>query len=273
LQPTRARATVPGMGLLDLALISLGGFLAGLVGALMGLGGGLVAVPFVNLVLGWPMQVAAAAGLVSTLATSATAASRFLCRGGLVQVERGLELALAASLGSLAGGLASGWLRGPLLQLVFAGVLAFAALQIGHAVRHPRPEAPGGDCPAVRPGRRAWALGLSLGAGVLSGLLGIGGGMMYVPILHLLLCVPFKASSATSNFLMGLIVLPALGAHAAHGHVEIGLVGPLAAGVLLGASLGAWLMPKVRTSWLQVVFALLLLGTALQLVRQGVRAW
>jgi len=268
-----AGGTVPAMVLLELLLVCAGGFLAGLVGALMGLGGGLVAVPFVNLVLGLPMQVAASAGLVSTLATSSIAAGRFLRQGGLVEVELGLELALGAALGSLLGGLASGWLAGPLLQLVFAGVLVLAAVQIGREVVWPRTGQEAGDCRRPGPGRRALALGASLGAGVLAGLLGIGGGMMYVPILHLLLCLPFKAASATSNFLMGLIVLPALGAHVAHGHVELGLVGPLAAGVLAGASLGAWLMPRVRARWLQLAFGLLLAATAVQLVRQGVASW
>jgi hypothetical protein len=259
------------MAPVELLFTVLGGLAAGLVGALMGLGGGLIAVPFVNLVLGLPMQVAASAGLVSTLATSAVSASRYLRQGGLVQVDVGLELALGAALGSLGGGLASGWLSGPVLQLVFAGVLVFAGASIARQVVHAA--GPVLDRAAPSPGRRMLAMALGSGSGVLSGLLGIGGGMLYVPILHLVLWLPFKQASATSNFLMGLIVLPALFGHVHHGHVQIDLVAPLAAGVLVGASLGAWLMPRVRNRFLQIAFGVLLLVTAAELVLKAVGAW
>jgi uncharacterized membrane protein YfcA len=245
--------------------------LAGLVGSLMGLGGGLIAVPFLNLLLGVPMHQAAAAGLISTLAVSCGAAGRYLRRGGLIEVNQALELELAAAGGGLAGGYLVGFLGGSLLQVLFAAVLVYSGIQIFRTVfRGDRPADPtlGGGVWRLR-----LAMGLCLLAGVLSGLLGIGGGLVVVPVLHLVLRLPFKNSTATSNFMMGLTAVPALCGYIARGDLDLGLAGPLAAGVLVGASLGAWLMPRIGTRWLKLGFSLVLLGTAIEMARKGISSW
>ena len=256
---------------LDLIAVVAGGLLAGLVGSLMGLGGGLVAVPFLNLVLGVPMHQAAAAGLVSTLAVSCGAAGRYLRQGGLVDVFPALELELAAASGGLAGGFLIGAMGGPSLQILFAAVLTYSAVQIARTAGRSAP----GDGP--RPAREAWrrplALALCVLAGLLAGLLGIGGGLVVVPVLYLVLGLPFKSATATSNFMMGLTAVPALSGFVARGDVQLGLCGPLAAGVLAGATLGAWLMPRLATKWLKRVFALVLVYAAVEMARRGIGGW
>lgn len=255
----------------DLISLAAGGFLAGLVGSLMGLGGGLVAVPFLNLLLGVPMHQAAAAGLVSTLAVSCGAAGRYLRQAGLVDIYLALELELAAAAGGLAGGYLVGFLGGASLQILFACVLTYSGFQILRRARAPGPSgekgAPAGSW------RKPLALGLCLLAGLLAGLLGIGGGLVVVPVLYLVLGLPFKSATATSNFMMGLTAVPALCGFVARGDLQLGLAGPLAAGVLAGATLGAWLMPRLGSRWLKLAFSLLLLVTAAEMARQGTGKW
>jgi hypothetical protein len=255
---------------LELLAVAGGGVAAGLVGSLMGLGGGLIAVPFLNLLLGVPMHQAAAAGLISTLAVSCGAAGRYLRRGGLVDVFQALEIEVAAAAGGLAGGFLVGFMAGSLLQVLFAGVLVYSGLQILRSVARPEATA-GAAAPTPRRRRLTWALCLL--AGVLSGLLGIGGGLVVVPVLYLVLGLPFKSATATSNFMMGLTAVPALSGFIARGQLELGLAGPLAGGVLAGATLGAWLMPRIQTRWLKLGFSLLLLATAVEMARRGVAGW
>lgn len=254
----------------DLLLIATGGLLAGLVGALMGVGGGIVAVPFLNLVVGVPIHSAAAAGLISTLSVSCGAAGRYLRRGSLVDIHTALRLELFAAAGGLFGGIAAGWLRGPVVQLLFAVTLVYACVRI---VRSALPSRKNAAIPGASPARTLIAFSLCLLAGVLSGLLGIGGGIVVVPVLHLVLCLPFKSATATSNFMMGLTAVPALCGFISRGDLDLYLAAPLAAGVLLGASIGARIMPRLKTPVLKMGFALLLALAAFEMARKGVVSW
>jgi uncharacterized membrane protein YfcA len=110
-------------------------------------------------------------------------------------------------------------------------------------------------------------------AGILSGLLGIGGGIVVVPVLHLVLGLPFKSATATSNFMMGLTAVPALCGFVSRGDLDLYLAAPLAAGVLLGASIGARIMPRIKTPVLKMGFALLLAAAAFEMARKGIGSW
>jgi uncharacterized protein len=247
-----------------------GGMLAGFVGSLMGLGGGIVAVPFMNLVVGIPMHYAAAAGLISTLSVSCGAAGRYLRRGGLIDVRLAFQVELFAAAGGLVGGITVGWLAGPVLQILFAATMLYGAL---HMVRTARRGATVDVSGQSTPGgRRILAYGLCFVAGVMSGLLGIGGGIVVVPVLHLVLSLPFKSATATSNFMMGLTAVPALCGYVSRNQLDLSLAGPLAAGVLIGAMLGARLMPHVRTRVLKLIFAIVLLVAAVEMARKGIAA-
>jgi uncharacterized membrane protein YfcA len=255
---------------MDLLLIAAGGLLAGLVGALMGVGGGIVAVPFLNLVAGVPIHSAAAAGLISTLSVSCGAAGRYLRRGGLVDVHTALRLEFFAAVGGLFGGIAVGWLRGPAVQLLFAAALVYACVHIVRSVLGSK-----GDTAAAEASRARTLVTFSLCllAGIMSGLLGIGGGIVVVPALHLVLRLPFKSATATSNFMMGLTAVPALCGFVSRGDLDLYVAAPLAAGVLLGASIGARIMPRVKTPVLKTGFGLLLAVAAFEMARKGIVSW
>jgi uncharacterized membrane protein YfcA len=255
---------------MDLLLIAAGGLLAGLVGALMGVGGGIVAVPFLNLVVGVPIHSAAAAGLISTLSVSCGAAGRYLRQGGLVDIHTALRLELFAAAGGLFGGVAVGWLRGPVVQILFAATLVYACV---HIIRSALRSGEGAAASRASPVRTLVTFSLCFLAGILSGLLGIGGGIVVVPVLHLVLGLPFKSATATSNFMMGLTAVPALCGFVSSGDLDLYLAAPLAAGVLLGASIGARLMPRIKTPFLKMGFALLLALAAFEMARKGIGSW
>ena len=257
--------------LAELWWIWLGGFFAGLLGALVGLGGGIVAVPFVNLVVGASMHCAAAAGLISTLTVSCGAAGRYLRKGGLVPVDLALKVELVTAVGALGGGMAVGYLKGPVLQVLFAVLLLASALRLALG-RESAGEASPPDTPALP--RRIWTVyAMCLTAGFLGGILGVGGGFLIVPALHLVLAMPFKSAAATSNFVMGMTAVPALLGFAHRGQVDLRVGVPLAMGVLVGANLGAFLMPRIQTRALKWTFALLLLVAAGQMIYRGARSW
>ena len=255
---------------MDLLLIASGGLLAGLVGALMGVGGGIVAVPFLNLVMGVPIHSAAAAGLISTLSVSCGAAGRYLRQGGLVDIHTALHLEFFAAAGGLFGGIAVGWLRGPVVQVLFAVTLVYACV---HIVRSALRSGTDPVSSSASRGRLLLTSSLCFVAGILSGLLGIGGGIVVVPVLHLVLGLPFKSATATSNFMMGLTAVPALCGFISRGDLDLYVAAPLAAGVLLGASIGARLMPLIKTPVLKMGFALLLAAAAFEMARKGIGSW
>jgi hypothetical protein len=255
---------------MDLLLIASGGLLAGLVGALMGVGGGIVAVPFLNLVVGVPIHSAAAAGLISTLSVSCGAAGRYLRQGGLVDIHIALRLEFFAAAGGLFGGIAVGWLRGPVVQILFAVTLVYACVHIVRSTLRPGADP---DSSSASRGRVLLTFSLCFIAGILSGLLGIGGGIVVVPVLHLVLGLPFKSATATSNFMMGLTAVPALCGFVSRGDLDLYVAAPLAAGVLLGASIGARIMPRIKTPVLKMGFALLLAAAAFEMARKGIGSW
>jgi len=255
---------------LEILAILAGGMLAGLIGALLGLGGGIVAVPFVNLVMGVPMHVAAGAGLISTLSVSCGAAGRYLRHGDLVDVEQAFRIELFAAAGGLFGGIAVGWLSGPVLQVLFSVTMVYAAVHIIRTAGSKEEKLAPGEVPAAR---RLLAFGACFVAGVMSGFFGIGGGIVIVPVLHLVMSLPFKKATATSNFMMGMTAVPALCGFIARDQLDLTVACPLAAGVLIGATLGARLMPRLRTSLLKSIFALALVAAAFEMARKGISAW
>jgi uncharacterized membrane protein YfcA len=258
------------MAPMDLLLVASGGVVAGLVGALMGVGGGIVAVPFLNLVVGVPIHSAAAAGLISTLSVSCGASGRYLRQGGLVDVHTALRLEFFAAGGGLLGGIAVGWLRGPVVQILFAVTLVYACVHIVRSALQPREGAASAGATGVR---TLVTFCLCFLAGILSGLLGIGGGIVVVPVLHLVLGLPFKSATATSNFMMGLTAVPALCGFVSRGDLDLFLAAPLAAGVLLGSSIGARIMPRIKTPVLKMGFGLLLAAAAFEMARKGIGSW
>ncbi|HSP77717.1 MAG TPA: sulfite exporter TauE/SafE family protein [Myxococcaceae bacterium] len=244
-------------------LLIASGVLAGAMGALLGIGGGVILVP--ALVLGFhvPLEEAVPASLMCVVASSSAAAASYVDRG-LTDIRLGLTLELATVLGAIAGGLVAGLVSPAWVAVVFGLFTLYVATQIlvSHAPREQRLE-------EYVPAHYPLGISGSFVAGGLSALLGVGGGPLKVPLMNQVMGVPFKVASATSNLMIGVTGAASVSAYALRGHVKLGLVAPLVVGVLGGASVGSRLMPRVPTPVLRRLFALVLLLVAAQMFWKG----
>ncbi len=270
------------------ALVALGSLAAGFLGALTGLGGGVVIVPLLVLVFHVDLHYAAGASLVSVIATSSGAAAAYV-REGFTNIRIGMFLELATTLGALAGASLATVLSTSALAVVFGIVLLFSAYFSGR----PRAEAlanasgsKGADPLAARlrldgffpalDGVQAYhvrrvPLGFALMgvAGLISGLLGIGSGAFKVLALDQAMRVPFKVSTTTSNFMIGVTAAASAGIFLRHGYIVPSLAMPVMLGVLTGSLAGAWLLPRVQVPILRIVFGLVVLALALEMIYGG----
>jgi len=261
---------------------------AGLFGSLLGLGGGIIVVPALSLLLGVDIRYAIGASIVSVIATSSGAGAAYL-RDRLVNIRVAMFLELATTLGALGGAFLAGVVGGRLLHLVFAGAVVCTAISMW---RHreasgSRPGAPdrladalalnGSHCgqttaqpEGYRVRRTRLGFALSGFAGIMSGLLGVGGGVIKVPVMSLSMGMPIKVASATSNFMIGVTAAASAGVYFARGDIDPFIAGPTAIGVLCGSLLGARLMRRLESSALRAAFTVVLLVVAFQMLRRGV---
>ncbi len=268
------------------ALVGLGSLAAGFLGALTGLGGGVVIVPLLVLVFQVDLRYAMGASLVSVIATSSGAAASYV-KEGYSNIRIGILLEIATTVGALAGAwlVASGRASKDVIAVVFGLVLLFSAFLSG---RH-RKERPADNRPdplAVRlrldasyptgAGPQPYhvhgvpaGFGLMFVAGVLSGLLGIGSGAMKVLAMDQAMRIPFKVSTTTSNFMIGVTAAASAGIYLREGYIDPGLAMPVMLGVLLGSLLGARVLVVARTKLLRRVFAAVILVLAVQMIYKG----
>jgi uncharacterized membrane protein YfcA len=275
----------PHLNVLELTgVVAAGSLAAGLIGALTGLGGGVVIVPFLTLLLGVDIRYAIGASLVSVIATSSGAAAAYV-REGYTNLRIGMFLEIATTLGAIAGAWVATRVPTRLISVLFGVVLIFSALQsqrhrheaLPPAASHPlarRLRLPGSypaeEGPAAY-GVAAVPLGFSLMglAGVLSGLLGIGSGAVKVLALDQAMRVPFKVSTTTSNFMIGVTAAASAGIYLNRGYIDPGLAMPVMLGVLAGSVLGARLLVVAPTLLLRRVFALVIFALALEMMYSG----
>ncbi len=258
----------------DLGAILLVGGLAGFVGALLGLGGGVFIVPLLTLGLGVPVQEAAATSLVCVLATSASGSLALDARR-LVDLRVVTELEVTMILGAVAGGLLAPRLPAAAIATLFA---AAALVSAGRLLRRALAFTPGTSDPQgpVATGARApvgpLALGLSSLAGVMSGLLGIGGGPLQVPLMTEVMKLPPIVAFATSNVMIGITAAASTSVYLSLGLVRADLVPACALATAFGAFAGGRLAPRLRTRPLLVVFAVVLSYLALRMAWSSWRA-
>jgi uncharacterized membrane protein YfcA len=264
-----------------LVAIGAGGF-----GSLVGIGGGIVMVPLLTVGLGHDIKAAIAASLIGVIATSLSASPRYL-RAGLVDRHLGLLLLVAAALGGLTGGVTAGYLDGNLLALLFGVLLALVALQMLRDVLRParRPaidavdmasgfassylEPSSGQVVAYRARRLVPGTALSFLAGNVSGLLGIGGGVINVPVMNLLMHVPVRVSTTTSTYMLAATAVASSIVYLDAGRIDPLLAAPVALGVILGARLGARVAMRVSQDVLRLAFVAVALVLAVSMVREG----
>lgn len=264
-------------------LIAAGAFLAGLLGALTGLGGGVVIVPLLTLVFGIDFRYAVGASLVSVIATSSGAAVAYV-REGYTNVRLGMLLEVATTIGALFGATLAGWIAPSALAVVFGLVLLGSAWfsaqpRPEHVVESPDPLANrlrlDGTYPSLQ-GEKHYhvqrvplGFGIMAGAGALSGMLGIGSGALKVLAMDQAMCLPFKVSTTTSNFMIGVTAAASAGIYLARGYVDPGLAMPVVLGVLAGATLGARVLATTRSALLRVIFAIVVGVLGVEMIING----
>ncbi len=267
--------------LLFTLLVGIGSAIAGFLGSLTGLGGGVVLVPLLTLVFGVDIHYAMGASLVSVIATSSGAASAFV-REGYSNIRVGMFLEVATTLGALLGAFLTARVSGGGLGMVFGLVLIYSAWlstrrlpenpgpvpedSLGERLRlngsYPGPEGP----LPYHVGHVPGGFALMFGAGTLSGLLGIGSGAMKVVAMDQIMKIPFKVSTTTSNFMIGVTAAASAGIYLKRGYIEPGLAMPVMLGVLAGSMLGAKVLFRSKTQVLRWVFGAVIVFLGLQMI-------
>jgi hypothetical protein len=275
---------------LTLLLIAVLCMSAGAIGALMGIGGGLVIIPLLTLGFGISMQEAIGASLVGVIATSTGAATKYV-KQGLTNIRLALFLEMSTTTGSIAGALVAVYTDQTLLLLLFSILMVYAGYtmlrrtELFFSPEEAKAEAQLVDlsCRYVDPrsscevdyGVKGLKKGLAYSsvAGALSGLLGVGGGLVKVPVMSVCMCVPLKAATATSNFMIGVTALTGAIIFYGHGFLNAYLCAAVALGVFAGAYIGTMLMAKYSSEQMRRAFALLLFVVAFTMALKALGLW
>ena len=260
---------------------------AGLIGALAGVGGGIIVIPALTILFGVDVRLAIGASIVSVIATSSGAAAAYV-RDRMTDMRVGMFLELATTTGAVAGALLAAAVAPSFLLVLLGGVLLLSAaqqvLRLGEEVPPiAEPSALAarlglvGSYPDRRLGRDvAYAaqrvpLGFALMgfAGLVSGLLGIGSGVLKVLAMDGAMRLPMKVSSATSNFMIGVTAAASAGIYLGRGDVDARIAAPVALGVLAGATVGARLLPRLSNGHVRLVFLPVLVVVGLETIARG----
>ncbi len=274
-----------GMSLLFFTFLMLiFGYLAGVVGALTGLGGGVVIIPVLVLLFGIDIHYAMGASVISVIATSSGGAIAYL-RDGYTNLRIGMLLEVAAVIGAGVGALLVAYLSANFIAVIFGLVLIYSAYSVSQRQEnkmcapvsdkwaqtlrlqgiYPAPE---GNM-AYTPQRIPTSFGVMGLAGMVSGLLGIGAGTLKVVAMDQLMHLPYKVSTTTSNFLIGITAAVSAGVYFSHGYIQPAIAFPVMLGVLLGAFSGARLLPKLPVKTLRNFFGIVVFLLALQMIYKG----
>jgi uncharacterized protein len=250
-------------------LMIAGGAAAGVFGSLLGLGGGVLIVPLLTLVFGLELREAVGVSLVSVIMTSSVAAGVYLERH-TADLRLGMRLELFTAIGALIGGSIAFLLSERLLALLFAGLLIYVAVSMLRARTPAAPAGPPGEPETYEVRNMRLGVVGATGAGVLSALLGVGGGIVKVPLMHLGMGVPLRVATATSNLMVGITAAASAVIYVIHGGVDPYVAGPTVIGVFLGASIGSRISHRVDVRVLRFLFVAVLLYTAFEMLMKVV---
>lgn len=276
------------MTILTFTLIILfGAFLAGLLGSLTGLGGGVIIIPMLTLVFHIDIRYAIGASLISVIATSSGAAAAYV-KEGLSNIRVGMFLEIATTIGAVSGAFLAVYAPTTLIAVVFGAILLFSAalsLKQKHEIIL-KPSSSGkfanllklnGSFPNENGELTFYGVTKVLGgffmmmvAGLISGLLGIGSGALKVVAMDHIMKLPFKVSTTTSNFMIGVTAAASAGVYLERGYLDPGLAMPVVLGVLIGAFLGSRILTGSKTKGLRILFATVIIFLAFQMIYKGI---
>lgn len=262
---------------------------AGVIGSLLGLGGGIIVVPVLTLVLGVDIKLAIGASLVSVIATSSGAAVAYV-REKLTNLRVAMFLEIGTTAGAMTGAFVAALIGGRWLFVLFGTLLAYSAVMM----LRPRPvhlaevhdrrrlakalrmdgsyfDAALGKQVEYEVHRPLLGLIAMYGAGIVSGLLGVGSGVLKVPAMDLGMRLPIKVSTGTSNFMIGVTGAASAGVYFSRGGIDPFIAGPVAAGVLVGAVTGSKMLGRIENQTIRRMFVAALLIVSVQMLVKGLR--
>ncbi|HWE04915.1 MAG TPA: sulfite exporter TauE/SafE family protein [Tepidisphaeraceae bacterium] len=278
------------MSPLEFVLLVLGiSVVAGAFGALVGLGGGIIVIPALTLLFHIDIRYAAGASIVSVIATSSGAAAAYV-RERMTNLRVAMLLEIATTSGALSGAFLAGAIGGRWLFIVFGLILVYSAVAMFRKREDAAPDhvPPSWLADRLRLHGRYFdqAVGREINyrvthvplgaalmyvAGVVSGLLGIGSGSLKVPAMDLAMRLPIKVSTATSNFMIGVTAAASAGVYFSRGDIDPFIAAPVAAGVLIGATLGSHLLGRLKGKAIRATFVVVLLFISAQMLWKGIR--
>ena len=271
--------------LLFTIIVLIGAFLAGLLGSLTGLGGGVIIIPLLTLGLGVDIHYAIGASIISVIATSSGSAAAYV-KEGITNIRIGMFLEIATTIGAVGGAVIAIYINANYIAIIFGCILIFSAVMtlkkkidhstLDHTDKWAKFFKLNGSYPdkgiehnyAVKhvPG----GFFMMLFAGTLSGLLGIGSGALKVIAMDNIMRLPFKVSTTTSNFMMGVTAAASAIIYLHRGQIDPGIAMPVCIGVVIGATVGAKLLLKTKTDKLKIVFAVVVTFLAIQMIYKGI---
>jgi len=270
--------------LLFTLIVLTGAFVAGLVGSLTGLGGGVVIIPLLTLLLKVDIHYAIGASIISVIATSSGAAATYV-KEGITNVRIGMFLEIATTVSAILGAVVTVFIDPNYIAVIFGVVLVFSALMMLKKKNERADDKPAdrlavwlrldgsyptnGEWKYYRVHHVVGGFLMMLLAGMISGLLGIGSGALKVIAMDNIMKIPFKVSTTTSNFMMGVTGAASAIVYFHRGQIDPGIAMPVALGVLSGSILGARLLMRVKTDKLKLFFALVVFFLASQMIYNG----
>ena len=275
------------MSILVFTLILLAGaFVAGFLGSLTGLRGGVVIIPLLTLIFHVDIRYAIGASLISVIATSSGAAAAYV-KEGISNIRIGMFLEIATTIGAVVGAIVAVYAPTQLIAVLFGIILLISAAlslqkrqekmvnmpnakiaallrlnssypdQTGKEIKYTVAHVPGGFL-------------MMMVAGIISGLLGIGSGALKVIAMDNIMKLPFKVSTTTSNFMIGVTAAASAGVYLGRGYIDPGLSMPVVLGVLIGAFVGSKVLVKAQTKSLRILFAVVITFLAIQMIYNGI---
>jgi uncharacterized membrane protein YfcA len=265
-------------------ILGMGSLLAGFLGSLTGLGGGVVIVPLLTLLFHVDIRYAIGAALVSVIATSSGAAAAYV-REGYSNIRVGMFLEIATTIGAMAGAVLALHLHVSVIAIIFGVVLIYSAIaslsEKSDGVRDVQPDRVAtwlrmDSTYPTEAGLQKYhvrnvpaGFGLMFGAGALSGLLGIGSGAVKVLAMDQAMKLPFKVSTTTSNFMIGVTAAASAGIYLSRGYIEPAIAMPVMLGVLGGSLVGARLLAGAKVRSLRIVFSVVIGFLAIEMIYNG----
>jgi uncharacterized membrane protein YfcA len=265
-------------------LVCLASFLAGFLGSLTGLGGGVVIVPLLALAFKVDIHYAIGASLVSVIATSSGSAAAYV-KEGFSNIRIGMFLEIATTIGAMFGAYLATGTPTKAIAIVFGTVLLFSAAVSARRRKPPPLDEPvdrlatllhldgsyplNGKKQPYHVRRIPLGFGLMFGAGTLSGLLGIGSGAVKVIAMDEAMLVPFKVSTTTSNFMIGVTAAASAGIYLSRGYIDPTIAMPVTLGVLAGSLLGAKFLVRAKTQAIRIIFAIVIAMLGLEMIYSG----